>query len=318
MIDESSVPFLSVIIPVHNRQLLITRAIESVLRDAAADIELIVVDDGSADGTIASVLEFTDQRLRLVRLPVNGGQCAARNRGAEVARGNWLVFLDSDDELAPDGLSVIRATARTADPEVGKLLFSCRDDYGAVSPQPISDGREVDYAGYLQWQEATSNGASEALPATRRVAFLCCPYPEERSASEGIHELDYAKRWRIRLCQEIVRVYHYDAANRLMAPDTSSLLGKAADIAAHAEQMLARHGEAMRIHAPTRWRNCQREAAIYGFLSGNRRGGLHHSFRVLRRAPFSLNTWIALILGIAGPRPLSRVLALKRARATAA
>lgn len=312
------VPLLSVVIPVFNRAGLVERAMQSVLREEATDIELIVVDDKSTDNSVDVVEQIRDSRVRLERLPANLGQCAARNHGARVARGKWLVFLDSDDELTPGSMSVIRTRALAADAGVAKLLFSCKDDNGVISPSPRADGRVVDYRGYLAWQESTIHGASEALPCTRREEFLLCPYPEARGSSEGIHELDFAKRWKVQLFPEIVRAYHLDASNRLMAPNAASVLAKARDTAAHAEQVLQRHGEAMRQFAPGRWRMCVREAALYGFLSGNRAQGVRHSLTSLRESPSNVNAWVALIAGLAGRKTLSTLWSMRRARVQAA
>lgn len=314
MSGTSSAVFLSVIIPVLNRERLVLRAIRSALADLSTDIEVIVVDDGSTDGTAASVASVVDARLRLVQLSQNVGQCPARNRGAAAARGEWLVFLDSDDELSTGALEAIRCRTQAANARVGKLLFSCRDDSGAVSPRPALHGQVVNYVGYLEWLEGPGHGDRESLPCVRRAAFLTCPYPEARRSPEGIHELDFAARYELQLCPEIVRLYHFDANNRLMMPDTAALLSGAGCLAQHAELVLARHGPALWHHAPNRWTALAREAALYNFLTGYRRKGAYFSFALLRRAPANLYGWVVLMAGILGRRPLGRLWSLNRAR----
>lgn len=98
------VPKVSVVIPVHNREKLVGRAIASVLRQTEGDFELLVVDDGSTDGTVARVQAVGDRRLRLIRHPANRGAAAARNTAIRAARGAFVAFLDSDDEWADDKL----------------------------------------------------------------------------------------------------------------------------------------------------------------------------------------------------------------------
>ena len=88
---------ISVIIPTHNRRELLLRAIDSVLKQTHADLECIVVDDASTDGTQTAVLDIADERVRYVRLPENVGACAARSRGVDMARGEYIAFQDSDD-----------------------------------------------------------------------------------------------------------------------------------------------------------------------------------------------------------------------------
>lgn len=92
-----TVPKVSVVIPTFNRAHSLGRAIDSVLGQTYADLELIVVDDGSSDGTAELMRSFTDPRLRYVQQARNLGVSAARNRGIAEARGEWLAFLDSDD-----------------------------------------------------------------------------------------------------------------------------------------------------------------------------------------------------------------------------
>lgn len=105
-------PIVSVIIPVRNRVEVVVAAIRSCLDEEGVPLEVIVVDDGSTDGTAAGVTAIDDPRVRLIRQPARG-VTAARNRAASEARGEWLLPLDSDDELVPGGLSGLLAGART-------------------------------------------------------------------------------------------------------------------------------------------------------------------------------------------------------------
>lgn len=98
-------PTVSVIIPTYNRKKLLARAIDSVLGQAFADFELIVVDDGSTDGTGQFLRCHGDPRIRCVR-QANAGVAAARNRGIREARGRYFALLDSDDEWLPEKLAL--------------------------------------------------------------------------------------------------------------------------------------------------------------------------------------------------------------------
>lgn len=101
---RTSLPFVSVVLPVHNREATVRRAAGSVLGQDFDDLELIVVDDASSDGTLAVLAGVTDSRLHVVALAENGGPAAARNAGAAVARGGILAFQDSDDVWMPGHL----------------------------------------------------------------------------------------------------------------------------------------------------------------------------------------------------------------------
>ncbi len=91
---------VSVIVPTFNRREMVREAVASVLAQTVADFELIVVDDGSEDGTAECLEREFGGRLRLIRTP-NRGVAAARNTGAGAARGEHLAFLDSDDLWQP-------------------------------------------------------------------------------------------------------------------------------------------------------------------------------------------------------------------------
>ena len=97
-------PLISVIIPTFNRWPLVGEAVESVLGQSVSDFELIVVDDGSTDGTAKELARF-GSRLHFFATP-RGGVAAARNFGVSRARGRYLAFLDSDDLWRPRKLEV--------------------------------------------------------------------------------------------------------------------------------------------------------------------------------------------------------------------
>ncbi|MEJ5260300.1 MAG: glycosyltransferase family 2 protein [Anaerohalosphaeraceae bacterium] len=95
---------ISVIIPAYNAETVIRRAIDSVLAQTLPPCEIIVVDDGSADGTRQAVQSYGG-RIRYIRQD-NQGASAARNAGIQAASGEWIAFLDADDEWLPDRLAL--------------------------------------------------------------------------------------------------------------------------------------------------------------------------------------------------------------------
>ncbi len=99
-------PRVSVVIPAFNAARSIARAVDSCLRQTMSELEVLVVDDGSGDGTGAAVehLAAGDDRVRLFSLLENGGVSRARNHGIDRARGEWIAILDADDHYHPDRL----------------------------------------------------------------------------------------------------------------------------------------------------------------------------------------------------------------------
>lgn len=102
--NQSSKPNISVVIPAYNRAKTIRYCMDSVLFQTVSPFEVIVVDDCSNDNTVKIVRSYNDPRVRCVLLDNNSGAQVARNRGIREAKGDWIAFLDSDDEWVLDKL----------------------------------------------------------------------------------------------------------------------------------------------------------------------------------------------------------------------
>ncbi len=103
--QKPTCPTFSVIIPVHNRAGVVERTLRSVASQSSRDFELILVDNGSTDGTLAVLQQFAAEHRQMpvtVAVEPVAGACAARNRGLLTASGEWVVFFDSDDVMHPE------------------------------------------------------------------------------------------------------------------------------------------------------------------------------------------------------------------------
>ena len=96
-------PAVSVIIPLYNKEIIVEKALRSVLQQTFKGFELIIVDDGSTDNSLNIVKSIKDERITLIKQE-NGGPSKARNTGIKAAKSHWIVFLDADDELTPTAL----------------------------------------------------------------------------------------------------------------------------------------------------------------------------------------------------------------------
>lgn len=106
-------PLISIIMPVYNGEKFIQEAIDSVFAQSVTDFELIVVDDGSTDATLA-ILETYGDRLTVLRQQ-NSGHAAARNAAARISRGQWIAMIDADDLWHPEKLAQQLAVADNAE-----------------------------------------------------------------------------------------------------------------------------------------------------------------------------------------------------------
>jgi len=122
-LQESAAPCVSVAISTWNRAHLVGRAIRSALAQTFEDFELLVVDDGSTDATPEVLAGQDDARLRRVRHERNHGISRTRNTAIGLARGEWMAFLDDDNEWAPDYLDRQLALAASR-PDAGVVY--CR------------------------------------------------------------------------------------------------------------------------------------------------------------------------------------------------
>lgn len=103
--EPLSEPLVSVIIPTRDRAVLVIHAIESVLAQTYPHLEILVVDDASADDTVAMIEQRFGERVRLVHNDVAVGVAQARNQGIALARGAYIAFLDSDDQWLPEKIA---------------------------------------------------------------------------------------------------------------------------------------------------------------------------------------------------------------------
>ena len=158
-----TVPAVSIVLPTFDRLPLLREAVASVLAQSRGDWELIIVDDGSRDGTAGYVDSLHDSRIHLVSVAHDGNPARLRNLGIARARAPWVAFLDSDDLWSPEKLaSQLGAVGER--PECGwtYTAYALIDD----------EGRELPPEQYPPFQARSGNIVCELLTHDARVA---CP-----------------------------------------------------------------------------------------------------------------------------------------------
>jgi len=144
-------PTISVIVANYRCAQHLPAALKSILSQTVRDLEVIVSDDASPDDSVAVVQEFVrrDPRVRLVTAEQNSGPGAARNKALDLARGEWVAIVDSDDIIHPERFEIMLAAARDLDADIvadDLMFFSEAGESGATllaaaarrQPQPIS------------------------------------------------------------------------------------------------------------------------------------------------------------------------------------
>lgn len=188
--------FISVIIPVYNRDKLISRAIESVLNQTFEDWEVIVVDDGSTDNTVKQVnkLAESDSRIRLVQNKSNLGFLQARNVGIAEAKSDWILLLDSDDSYLPDAFE-----------SIVKGIKTYGDQYQSIQFLIKTNSNRLPFLGYKtdgDWETYTPKYEEVVLKqdlvgdmhrVNQKKMMLDYPYPKSNPGLENLYYADLAK-----------------------------------------------------------------------------------------------------------------------------
>ncbi|MDE2764858.1 MAG: glycosyltransferase family 2 protein, partial [Chloroflexota bacterium] len=214
-------PKVSVIIPTHNRAALLPRAVNSVLAQTYADFELLIVDDCSTDDTPAVIGGFADPRIRAFRHDMSRSASAARNTGLAQALGEYLAFLDDDDEWLPAKLEGQARLLDASSADVGMVygwMDSVDDATGRVTPTYRStiegdifeDALALDVPGPTIVLLVRASAAREVGGFDERLSryddadFIC----------------RIAERYKAAVLPEVVAVAHSGHRHERMADDT--------------------------------------------------------------------------------------------------
>lgn len=141
---------LSIIIPVYNTGKYLRRCVESILKQELRDCELLLIDDGSTDnsGETADAIAATDGRISVMH-KTNGGPSTARNIGLDRAKGEYITFIDSDDEIAPDTLRPLIDTL-DRNPGYDIIEYTLRENVGRQDERPFILPERI-YSNAIEW-----------------------------------------------------------------------------------------------------------------------------------------------------------------------
>ena len=223
-------PRVSVVIPTYNRAELLPRAINSVLSQTYDDYEIIIVDDCSTDHTREVVTTWSEERVRYIRHAENRQQSGALNTGINHARGQYVAFLDDDDEWVPTKLERQVAALESGGPTVGLVygwLDQVNDRTGYVHPQ-YRKTMSGDLSAKLL--ALSIPGPTITLMVRTRIAREIQGFDESLKA---YNDLDFLIRisqlCEIAVLREVVAVQHVGHGHTRMNVDSETVLADKAD-----------------------------------------------------------------------------------------
>ncbi|MEO8175176.1 MAG: glycosyltransferase family A protein [Sphingomicrobium sp.] len=216
----------TVVMPLFNKAPHVEAAISSALNQSLAPAQIIVIDDGSTDGSLELVRLIDDPRLTvLTRSPPGPGGYAARNLGIEAAQADWVAFLDADDIWHEGHLRGLADAIAAAGPEIGcafsgaELVFSDRRTARAMSTRFLAPCVRLGIREMLRaWLESTECPLWTSAVAVRRDLLIDAGlFPADRTRRGGDKDLWLRVMWRTAVVYsgKVTAEFHQDAVNRM-------------------------------------------------------------------------------------------------------
>lgn len=281
-------PLVSVVIPTHNRARLVRRAIESVLSQTFRDFEILVVDDASEDETERAVRDVGDDRIRYIRHAVGKGDAGARNTGVRNATGDYIAFLDDDDEWLPEKLSWQLAEFEKAGEGPG-LVCGGRVNVFASTGRSSVVRLTGDVETQFRWGRITTSSVMVRREAVEKVGLF----------DEGILFCSDYDLW-IRLWQAGFRFASIDRPLVRYLVHGNGLSGSPWKRIAGKERLMQKHAEFF-AQDPVRQSERYRRLGLLYCTVGDVRKAREALAKALRLRP-TLTNWASYILTLGGTR----------------
>lgn len=242
--DKSISPKITVIVPVYRAERYLADCVDSILGQSFRDFELLLVDDGSPDGCPALCDRFAGEDARVTVIhKANGGVSSARNAGLAQARGEYVVFVDSDDYLGPDYLQELCALRQSADPEAEVLVIS---DYQPFSPQgPVARTFPPAFSVALPGDRPEPDAYRQLAFGFRIFPPYCKLYHRRVIEAHGLRfredlrtaeDFDFNCRY-LRHVSRVIYTpsvhYHYRVDYKTYHPSNDGVLGQSEILSAH-------------------------------------------------------------------------------------
>ena len=208
---------ISIVIPLYNKKGLITRTLRSVINQTFQDFEIVIVDDGSTDGSVDVVKEINDSRIRIISQE-NQGVSVARNTGIQEAKSDYVALLDADDEWFPDFLeNLIDLIEKYPECQFFASKYELRDEKGGVIPIILNkipfEGESGILSNYFEVATCSSPPLwSSTICFTKEAIRSVGGFPEGIKVGEDL--LTWAKlacKYKIVYSLRVLAAYYFEA-----------------------------------------------------------------------------------------------------------
>lgn len=216
-------PLISIVIPLYNKQSSIGRTIESILRQTYSNYEIIIIDDGSTDGSLEIVKKYADSHIGIINQE-NAGVSVARNRGVKESKGEFISFLDADDEWKEDYLELqVKMIQDYPDCDVFATAYESKDGLNQITPTIYRGLRFKGQMGFLDnyFEVASISNPpiwTSAVVVRKNAIMSIGGFPEGVTSGEDL--LTWARlacKYKIVFSKKICAIYNlgegYDYAN---------------------------------------------------------------------------------------------------------
>jgi glycosyltransferase involved in cell wall biosynthesis len=300
-------PAVSVVIPAYNVQRFIRQALDSVLAQSYQDFEVLVIDDGSTDGTAEIAAEYGEP-VRVLRQE-NAGPSAARNHGVREARGDFVAFLDADDLWRPEKL----AEQMPLFDDAGRVgLVYCRFQRMDAEGQPLPTEPWPTPTGEVYYRMLERSYVPASTPVVRASCFeRAGTFPEDMSWAEDWHLWIRIARHYQFACADQVLVEHRETEGGLWSQTERAHQGVLEVLARTARETDDRRTKAI---CRRMTRRARRNHAMDLLRGGQWRAGRAALLRALARWPWDPVALAALGLSVAPAFLRRRLVASWRAR----
>jgi len=301
---RGDMPRVTVVIPAFNAERYIGEALGSIRDQTFRDVEVLLIDDGSTDGTLREAERFAGPLDLTIVRRTNTGPAAARNAGIRLARGRYCAFLDADDVMLP-GLLAAQTGLLDADPQLGLVFTDVTtfDERGIIRRTHWNFSRRC-IGTVLDGLLVENFVTTSAVMAPRERLLEAGLFSEDRLVAEDYELwLRMAAKWKVGIIDRPLVRYRYVAGS--LSSDKTFSARCALEVI---EAFWREHPDYLRSHQEVHRRSLARHLATAGsaaFAAGRRSAAFGYLWRSLWHNPSALAAWKCMAKTLMLPSPQS-------------